>query len=76
MAAHMEVGIAGNATLNGSILAENGQHSMGPEVNGGQAVQNLINTNYFTGSLTMTASGSGIGAVKKLTAIAWRELIH
>ena len=76
MAAHMEVGIAGNATLNGSILAENGHHSMGQEVNGGQAVQNLINTNYFTGSLTMTASGSGIGAVKKLTVIAWRELIH
>ena len=76
MAAHMEVGVEGNATLNGSIIAENGLHSMGQEETNAHTVQNLIDTNYFTGSLSMTASGSSLNAVKQLTSLAWRELIH
>ncbi len=77
MAAHMEVGVSGNADLSGSIVAENGLHAMGQEVvTDSRVVTNLIDTNYFSGNLSMEASGTGLGAIKQLTVTAWRELVH
>lgn len=76
MAAHMEVAISGNVTHTGSIMAENGAHGMGQEVTTGQAYQNLVVDNDFTGNFTLNGTGTGIGSIKQLTALAWRELVH
>jgi len=77
LAAHMEVSIAGNPTLEGSIVAENGKHGMGQEVTNGQWVYDLVSENNFDGSLVLIASGTAVlGGGNPVTVTAWRELVH
>jgi len=73
VAAHMEVSMSGNVQINGSILAENG---LGQEVTTGHAYRDIASGNDFSGNLTINGTGTGLGAVKQLTALAWRELVH
>jgi hypothetical protein len=72
----MEVGMSGNVEHTGTILAENGLHGMGQEVTTGQTYRDIVSENDFTGNLTINGTGTGLGAIKQLTALAWRELIH
>ena len=76
IAAHMEVSLSGNVQIIGSILAENGLHGMGQEVMTGHAYRDIASENDLTGNLTINGTGTGLGAIKQLTALAWRELIH
>ena len=76
VAAHMEVAMSGNVTHTGSILAENGLHGMGQEVTAGLTYRDIASENDFSGNLTINGTGTGLGAVKQLTALAWRELVH
>ena len=77
MAAHMEVQVAGNSALNGSLIAENGRYVEGQEVTSGQAVVDLVTQNSFEGSMTMTANGTAIlGGGNPVKVSGWRELVH
>jgi hypothetical protein len=75
MAAHMEVSISGNVNHTGTILAENGLHGMGQEVTTGLTVRDIVSVNDFTGNMVINGTGTGLGAIKQLTATAWRELV-
>lgn len=76
LAAHMEIQITGNPFLSGSLVAENGRHTMGQEVTSGQAVVDLVTNNSVEGSVILDASGTAlIGGGDPLVVAAWRELV-
>ncbi|MBT8064714.1 MAG: hypothetical protein KJN94_06820, partial [Gammaproteobacteria bacterium] len=77
LAAHMEVQVAGNPFLQGSIVAENGLHAMGQEATNGQAVVDLVTQNSIEGSMNMNAYGTAvIGGGNPVKVTGWRELVH
>ena len=76
VAAHMEVSMSGNVTHTGSVLAENGAYGMGQEITTDHTYRDIVAANSFTGNVTINGTGTGLGAIKQLTALAWRELIH
>jgi len=76
LAAHMEVQVTGNASVAGSIVAENGRHVMGQEVTS-QFSYDIVTANSIEGSMTMDASGTAIlGGANPVKVAAWRELVH
>ncbi len=78
MAAHMEIHVSGNVFLEGSLVAENGLHGMGQEVQSGQTVVDLVvDNNSFEGNMTIVATPTGlIGGGNPAKMTAWRELLH
>ncbi len=78
MAAHMELHVSGNVTIQGSLVAENGLHSMGQEVESGQTVVDLVvDNNSFEGNMTIVANLTGlIGGGNPAKMTAWRELLY
>ncbi|NNJ78094.1 MAG: hypothetical protein HKP19_02435 [Xanthomonadales bacterium] len=74
----MELHVSGNVFLQGSLVAENGLHGMGQEVENGQTVVDLVvDSNSFEGNMTIVGSPMGlIGGGHPMIVTAWRELLH